>query len=84
MIDQSRRGFFSSFLENSVQMLAKTCAAVKQIEHDTNYFDSYESAYTLISENLPFIDDEVERLHIDKEGKTQLEIVKEIYEKSHA
>jgi hypothetical protein len=91
MIDKSRRKFFNNFVENSVQLLARACGslqnelgdAFQDDADDTDYFKSYESAYTLISENLPFLDEEIERLQIDIEGKSQLEIVKEIYEKSH-
>lgn len=85
MINHSRRHFFNNFVENSVQLLVKAYSNFKidAEETDDNYFSSYESAYTLISENLPFIDEEVERLKIDTEGKSKLEIVKEIYEKTH-
>jgi hypothetical protein len=47
-----------------------------------DYFQSFETAYALISENLPFLEEEAERLHIDTEGKSKLQIVKEIYEKN--
>ncbi|MBU2647895.1 hypothetical protein KKI24_24525 [bacterium] len=85
MINKSRRNFFNDVVENSVQFLAKAVASFQseEAEPDTNYFSSYESAYTLISENLPFLDEEVERLNIDTTGKSNLEIVKEVYEKTH-
>ncbi|MFH2129106.1 MAG: hypothetical protein ABIK68_01930 [bacterium] len=85
MINKSRRNFFNDVVENSVQFLAKAVASFQSEEEepDSDYFSSYESAYTLISENLPFLDEEVERLKIDTEGKSNLEIVKEVYEKTH-
>ena len=85
MINKSRRNLLNDLVENSVQLLAETYDSFSDEydESDPDYFQSYESAYTLISETLPFLDDEVERLKIDVTGKSQLEIVKEIYEKSH-
>jgi hypothetical protein len=85
MIDKSRRHFFNDLAKNSVQLLAKAYQTFQadNPDPDADYFSSYESAYTLISENLPFIEEEVVRLGIDVEGKSQLDIVKEIYERSH-
>ncbi len=85
MINKSRRNLLNDLVENSVQLLAEAydSISIQDDESDPDYFQSYESAYTLISEILPFLDDEVERLKIDVTDKSQLEIVKEIYEKSH-
>lgn len=82
MIDRSRRSFFSDFMSNSVKTLTKAYQTFQQTKREEEYFESFESAYTLISENLPFLEDEIERFNIDVEGKSNLEIVKEIYEKN--
>jgi hypothetical protein len=83
MVDKSRRNFFNDFFfKNAVRFVSEACDSYQRAKSDLDYFHSFESAYTLISENLPFIEEEVERLHLDTEGKSKLEIVKEIYEKS--
>jgi hypothetical protein len=83
MVDKSRRNFFKDFFfKRTVRFISETCDSYQRAKSDLDYFQSFESAHTLISENLPFIEEEVERLRIDTEGKSTLEIVKEIYEKS--
>jgi len=81
MLDRSRRRFFFDIVDNSKTLISKAYRILNPEAAD-DYFKSYESAYTLISENLPFLEDEIERLSIDTTGKTQLEIVREIYEKT--
>ncbi|OPY83888.1 MAG: hypothetical protein A4E71_02865 [Smithella sp. PtaU1.Bin162] len=94
MADMSRRSFFHDyFFKNAMSVLTeaqKGYSAVKselqeacaETKNDLNYFDSFESAYPLISESAYFLDDEVARLKIDTTGMTQLEIVKEIYRRN--
>ena len=83
MVDKKRRGFFNEFfVKNTVRFVADTYDSYKKAKGDLEYFESYETAYTLIAENLPFIEDEAKRLNITTEGKSKLEIVKEIYDKN--
>lgn len=91
MPDMSRRHLFSDyFVKNTIRFIdeiQKSCTDVKnEIEvacadtkNDLDYFNSFESAYPLISESAYFMEDEVARLKIDTKDMTQLEIVKEIY-----
>ena len=83
MVDRSRRSFFKDFfLKKPVRLAAETYESYQEATVDSDYFESFESAYTLISENLPFIEEEAHRLAIDTAGKSKLEIVKEIYERN--
>lgn len=83
MIDKSRRSFFKNFfLKKPFQIFNQAYDSYQESIMDVDYFESFESAYTFISENMPFIEDEVERLNIETKGKSKLEIVKEIYEKN--
>jgi 5'(3')-deoxyribonucleotidase len=83
MIDRSRRRFFSDvFVKKAVRLAIDTYDAYQEATADADYFDSFESAYTLISENMPFIKEEAARLGIDTAGKSKLDIVQEIYEKN--
>ena len=88
----SRRNFFSNYLQSSVRLVADLQKAYSEVktelqdvckgsEGDLNYFESFESAYPLISETAYFLDDEVARLQIDTKDMTDLEIVKAIYNK---
>jgi hypothetical protein len=91
MPDMSRRRLFGNyFLKNAVRLIdeiQKSCTEVKteigvacaEVKSDLDYFDSFESAYPLISESAYFMEDEVARLKIDTKDMTQLEIVKEMY-----
>jgi len=49
--------------------------------HYPEYFDSYENCYPLISEYSYFLEDEVNELGIETEGKSKRELVEEVYEK---
>jgi hypothetical protein len=91
MADLSRRHLFGNyFFKNTVRFIdeiqksrvevkTEIAAACADVKSDLDYFDSFESAYPLISESAYFMEDEVARLKIDTADKTQLEIVKEIY-----
>jgi hypothetical protein len=94
MTDLARRRFFKEyFVKNAIQVIAElhnayTGAASAMEEpsaatkNDMDYFESFESAYPLISESSYFLDEEVARLEIDTNGMSQLEIVKEIYRRN--
>jgi len=84
MVDESRRSFLNVFfVKNPVRLVTEAYESYQNNENDLNYFESYESAYTLISENMPFLEDEAKRLGIDMTNKSNLEIVKEIYDKNN-
>lgn len=83
MVDIERRSFFNDFfVKNTVRFVTEAYDSYQKAKGDSEYFESFESAYTLISENLPFLDEEAKRLNIDTEGKSNLEIVREIYDKN--
>jgi hypothetical protein len=46
------------------------------------YFGSYEMACAQVNEARPFLADEARRLGIDVEGKSDLEILKAVFESS--
>jgi hypothetical protein len=46
------------------------------------YFASYEMACAQVNEARPFLADEARRLGIDVEGKSDLEILKAVFESS--
>ena len=81
-MDESKRKFLKDyFIRDTLNLARKTLDAFKEGEEKEKYFDSFESAYPLISETMLFMDDEVKELGIDTTGKDKLEIVKEIYSK---
>jgi len=81
-MDESKRNFFKDyFIHDTLKLIQKTMVAFKEGEEKEGYFDSFETAYPLISETMLFMDDEVKELGIDTTGKDKLEIVKEIYSK---
>ncbi|OPL15278.1 MAG: hypothetical protein AVO39_02470 [delta proteobacterium MLS_D] len=83
MIDKSRRSFFNEFfVKNAIKCVSEAHKAYEDTKNDLDYFNSFESAYPLISESYSFLEDEVIRLGIDTEGMTKLEIVREIYERN--
>ncbi len=85
MVDKSKRNFLSNFfVKDPVRFVAEAYDSYNKAKGENEYFESFETAYTLISENLPFIEEEVKRLNIDTTGKSKLEIVREIYEKGKA
>jgi len=80
MVDKSRRSFFNEFfVRNTIKCVSEAHKAYEDTKNDLAYFNSFESAYPLISESYSFLEDEAIRLGIDTEGMTKLEIVKEIY-----
>jgi hypothetical protein len=82
MVEKSRRSFFNDFfVKNTIKCVSESLKAYEDAKNDLAYFDSFESAYPLISESYSFLEDEAERLGIDIKGMTKLEIVKEIYQR---
>ncbi|MFA5467114.1 MAG: hypothetical protein WC251_04605 [Candidatus Izemoplasmatales bacterium] len=80
MVDKSRRSFFNEFfVKNTIKCVSEAHKAYEDTKNDLAYFNSFESAYPLISESYSFLEDEAIRLGINMEGMTKLEIVKEIY-----
>ena len=83
-MDETRRKFFKQyFIRDTVKLIATARKAFEEEKAKAEYFESFETAYPLISETMLFMDDEVEELGIDKTGKTRLQIVEEIYSKRH-
>lgn len=81
-MDKTRRKFFKEyFIRDTVKLITKARKAFEKGEATAEYFESFETAYPLISETMLFMDDEVEELGIDITGKSKLEIVEEIYSK---
>ncbi len=82
-MDKERRKFFTDyFIRDTVKLIQEVQEAFQEEKARADYFQSFESAYPLISEYMLFADDEVKELGIDATGKTKLEIAKEIYEKT--
>jgi len=48
------------------------------------YFGSYELACAQVNEARPFLADEARRLNIDTQGKSDLEILKAVFETTGA
>jgi hypothetical protein len=88
-MDRSRRNFFrkyclgnaAKFVSDVHTLVSHVHTSFKEAESDTDYFDSYETCYPLISEYSYFLDDEVKDLGIETDGKSKLDIVKTVYEK---
>jgi|APLow6443716910_1056828.scaffolds.fasta_scaffold574772_2 hypothetical protein len=71
--DLSRRGF----------LLGRTPTAEAPAPNPWDqYFGSYEMACAQVNEARPFLADEARRLNIDTEGKSDLEILKAVFETS--
>ena len=70
--DLSRRGF----------LLGRARAAEPVPNPWDEYFGSYEMACAKVNEARPFLADEARRLGIDIEGKSDLEILKAVFESS--
>jgi hypothetical protein len=81
-MDKVRRMFFKDyFIRDTVKLIQEAREAFQEEKARADYFESFETAYPLISETMLFMDDEVEKLGIDIKGKTKLKIVEEIYSK---
>ena len=82
-MDEARRKFFKDyFIRDTVKLIHEVREVFQEEKAKEDYFQSFETAYPLISEYMLFADNEVKELGIDTTGKTKLEIAKEIYEKT--
>jgi hypothetical protein len=70
--DLARRGF----------LLARARTAEPAPNPWDEYFGSYEMACAQVNEARPFLADEARRLGIDVEGKSDVEILKAVFESS--
>jgi len=73
-MDHTKRNFLKRLIHNVISF-------ENEESNDFNYFESYETCYPLISEYSYFLDDEVNELGINTEGKSNLDLVEEVYEK---
>ncbi len=83
-MNPKRRNFLKKFaLRNAAKLAGEVCSAYRQGASEAAYFDSYTSSYPLVSEYASFIDEEVEALGIETEGKSAAEIAETVYAKRH-
>ncbi len=81
-MDKARRNFFKDyFIRDTVKIIREAQQSFQEEKTRAEYFQSFETAYPLISETMLFMDDEVKELGINTSGKTNLEIVEDIYSK---
>ena len=73
-MNQTRRLFFKKLFED-------VTTPFKEAASDSDYFDSYETCYPLVSEYSYFLEDEVKELGIDPSGKSKKELAEAVYEK---
>jgi hypothetical protein len=81
-MDRARRSFLKNqFLGRAVKLIEDVTTSFKEAASDSDYFDSYETCYPLISEYSYFLDDEVKELGIETSGKSKKELVEAVYGK---
>jgi hypothetical protein len=81
-MDNSRRRFFKNYcLGKTIDLISDVHKSFKRAASDSDYFESYESCYPLISEYAYFMEDEAEELGIETSNKDKREIVEEIFVK---
>lgn len=81
-MDQTRRSFLrNQFLGKAVKLIDDVTTSFKEAASDSDYFESYETCYPLVSEYSYFLEDEVKELGIDASGKSKEELVKAVYGK---
>lgn len=81
-MDKARRKFFKEYIiRDTVKFVREAQQAFQEEKTRAEYFQSFETAYPLISETMLFMDDEVKELGINTSGKTNIEIVEDIYSK---
>jgi hypothetical protein len=76
----NRRFFTSEVLRKAFSLASEIKGAYKEGQHSSDYFESFESCYPLISEYAYFIDDEVKTLELDTHGMNSKEITQQVYE----
>jgi hypothetical protein len=81
-MDKTRRRFFKDYLiRNTLKTIKEAQESYQRGKTEAEYFESYETAYPLVSEYMSFLDEEAQKLGVETAGKTNLEITKEIYSK---
>jgi hypothetical protein len=81
-MDRARRSFLKNqFLGRAVKLIEDVTTSFKEAASDSDYFDSYETCYPLVSEYSYFLEDEVKELGIDASGKSNQELVETVYGK---
>jgi len=79
-MDMSKRFFFTkTLLHKALACVGETTTAFKNGQSEAEYFDSFESAYPMVSECYNFVEDEAEKLGIDTTNKSKLDLVREVY-----
>ena len=79
-MDIRRRNFFTkTLLHKALSCVSETVQAYEQGQSEADYFDSFESAYPLISECYDFLEDEAKKLGIETKNKSKLQLAKEIH-----
>jgi hypothetical protein len=77
-MDRSRREFLKKDVFAEVSRLAREVANSYE-EKEEDYFDSFEKCYPLISEAGEMLMDEAIKQGIKTEGKSKMEIAREIF-----
>ena len=79
-MDMGRRRFFSrSLLQKALRCFSDTKNAFERGQSEAEYFESFENAYPMISECYNFIEEEAQKLGIDTQNKSKLELAREIH-----
>ena len=80
-MESSKRRFFTSeVLRKAFKLAAEVQEAYQEGQSASDYFESFESCYPLISEYAYFIEDEIKSLGIDTEGMNSKEITQMVYD----
>jgi len=81
--DKSRRNFLTGDLVSAVRGLLGEVRkpSTESTAVAPDYFESFETCYPLLSEAGELLMDEAVRMGIDAQGKSRLEIAKEVFSK---
>jgi hypothetical protein len=78
-MNKSRRNFAKNFFKRSIARLTEAKSAYERGISESEYFQSFENAYPLISEYYNYLEDEARRLGIDTRNKSKLDLAREVY-----